>query len=366
MITRPMPEPPASMLAYVGCRTTRERNGRGEGISVFRVDMASGAWTPVQVLAGIANPSFLALDKEQRTLFTVEGDGSHVTSFRIEAGSGRISAINRQDAQGRNGVHLTKDPSGRFMLVSNYATSTLAALPVDGDGMLGPVADLYRFTGELGPHKVQQLGHYPHHNPYDPSGRFLVVPDKGGDQVCVVRFDAERGRFAGTQPPASKSRPGAGPRHIDFHPTRPFAYLANELDSTIAAYGWDAASGTLTPIQLLSSLPDTFFGVNTTAEIQVSPSGRHVYISNRGHDSIAIFAIDQASGRLAPLGWQSTRGRQPRFFTLDPWGRFLCAANELTDTIEVFRIDQRHGTLTHTGHAIATPSPTCVVFRTAP
>jgi len=353
-----------ALVAYVGCRTSKERNARGEGIGAYRMDAATGAWSPIQLLKDIANPSFLAFDRTQKFLYAVHGDLGEVSAFRIDANSGELAFLNTQDCGGRNPVHLTPDLTNRFMIVANYATGTMGVLAINADGALGPLGDVVKLPDGLGPHKTQQTFSHPHHVPYDPGNRFLIVPDKGGDKTCVYTFDPATGKLAANTPPFVKSREGAGPRHIAFHPTLPFAYLANELDSTIATCAWDSAKGVLKPLQILPSTPAAFVEDNTTAEIAVTRSGKFVYISNRGHDSIACFAVDMATGLLTPRAWESTQGKQPRFFALDPSETFLYAANENSDTIVSFRIDAETGRLTPTGQSVKTGSPTCIVFRT--
>lgn len=352
--------PTTDLLAYAGCRTSKERNGTGRGISIYRVDAATGRWTLVDLVEGVFNPTFLAFDRPRRTLYCVHADRSEVSAFRIAPGSGRLSHLNTRDCGGPNPVHLTVDPANRFLAVANYANGTAGVLTIAADGSLGELVSLLTLAGETGPHKTQQQGLYPHHIPFDPSERFLIVPDKGGDQVYVLRLDPATGRLSLAS--TAKTRHGSGPRHIAFHPTRPFAYLANELDSTIETFAWDAEQGVLSPLQILPSLPETYVGNNTTAEIEVAPSGNYVYISNRGHDSIGIFAVDGSSGHLRAVGWQATGGRQPRFFALAPGGGRLYAANELTHTITSFSIDPSTGLLAAEGVAAETGSPTCIIF----
>jgi 6-phosphogluconolactonase len=295
----------------------------------------------------------------------VHGDLGEVSAFRIDPASHEISFINKQDCGGRNPVHLTPDLTNRFMLVANYATGTLGALPINADGSLGVLSDTAKIPGEPGPHKTQQRGIYPHQIPFAPGNRFLIVPDKGGDKVTVFRFDPATGKFTPTDPPSVKAREGAGPRHIAFHPTLPVAYLVNELDSTIATYAWDGAAGTLNGMQWLPGIPAEFMGDNTSAGIAVAPSGRFVFMSNRGHDSIVTYATDPATGLLSAPRWTPTQGKQPRFFTLDPSGAFLYAANENSDSIVTFTVDATSGGLTPTGQVVKFGSPTCVVFRSA-
>ena len=356
---------PGPMWVYVGSRTTKERNSRGEGINVYRMDPESGNWTHVQLVKDLVNPSFLAFDRQQRFLYSVHGDSSEVNAFRIDKQTGQLTRLNEQSTQGKNPVHLVVDPTNRFLIVGNYATGTLATLPINTDGSLGPVADLAKMSGEPGPHKTQQMSSHPHHVPLDRSGRFIVVPDKGLDKVFVYRLDAASGKLLANDPPSVKARSGVAPRHIDFHPGMPYAYVINELESTITTYRFDGERGELKPLQVVSTLPSTFTGDNTGAEIFVAPSGKFVFGSNRGHDSIVTLAIDQANGMLTPVAWESSQGAGPRFFALDPAGTFLYAANENSHTIVTFRVDQTTGKLTPTGHVVKTGSPVCIVFTAA-
>src|SRR5262249_44123967 len=195
-------------------------------------------------------------------------------------------------------VHLAIDVTGRFLVVANYATGTVAVLPINPDGSLAPLSDLTTLSGTPGPHRTQQESSHPHHCPFDRTGRVVVVPDKGLDKIFVYRLDPARGRLAAANPPDVPSRAGAAPRHVGFHPMLPYAYVINELDSTIATYHFDPDKGALKPLQIVTTLPSSYTGNNTGAEIAVAPSGRFLYGSNRGHDSIAIFAIDQSTGLL--------------------------------------------------------------------
>ncbi len=349
-----------SYFAYIGCRTTRERNARGDGISVYRVD-GSGAWERTQLVGNLLNPSFLAFDRNKRFLLTVHGDSSEISAFRIDAKTGALTQINQQSTQGLNPVHLTIDPTNRFVIVANHLTgkdfvSNVAVLPLKDDGSLGPVCDMVPLTGKTGPHRVEQPFAKPHQVQYDPSNRFIVVPDKGCDLVRVFRLDAQ-GKLETLGTVAA--REGSGPRHVSFHPTLPYAYVVNELDSTIAAYHFDPASGALKPFQIVSSLPDSFTANSRASEIEVSPDGRFVHATNRGDDSIGSFAIDQATGRLSPVGWESSQGKTPRFFTHGPGGHTLLVANEESDSIVTFAVDQGH--LRKTGAEVKTGSPTCII-----
>ncbi|MGI8857417.1 MAG: lactonase family protein [Thermomicrobiales bacterium] len=352
------------MFAYVGCYTTPDRKGRGEGIAVYRIDADSGAWSRVQLLADVPNPSFLTVDRDRRFLYCVHGGNTYraVSAFAIDRQTGQLTFLNTQDCGGANPVHLDIDASGRFLVVASYTDSVVAALPIDADGTLGPRSDLVAQTGEPGPHPTEQASPHPHHCPFDTAGRFVAVPDKGLDRTFIYRFDAERGRLLPGDPPFVAARPGAGPRHAAFHPHLPYAYVINELDSTITTFGYDAERGVLDPRQTIATLPPDFTGASTTAEIAIAPSGRFLYGSNRGHDSIAIFAIDQSTGALTSVGWEPCGGKMPRFVALDPSGRYLYAANQESDTIVAFRVDQTTGALAPTGQVIETGCPVCIIF----
>ena len=354
---------PLPTFAYVGAYTTKERNGRGDGINVYRIDAATGAWTHAQLLKGLDNPSWLTLDRRQRVIYAAHGDGEAATAFLVDEQTGRLSALGSQSTRGKNGVRLGVDASNKFVVCANYASGTVAVLPIKADGSLGPVTDLAALPGKPGPHRTEQAGSHPHDIVFDRRDRFIVVPDKGLDAVFVFRLDTASGKLVPADPPSVASRAGAGPRHADFHSSKPVAYVLNELDSTITTFRFDAERGSLTPLQVITTLPPTFTGDNTTSEIAVAPSGRFVYSSNRGHDSLAIFAVDAATGTLTPVGWEPTQGKTPRFFAIEPSGTFLYAANMDSDTIVTFRVDPRSGRLAPTGQIIKTGSPSSIVFR---
>jgi 6-phosphogluconolactonase len=233
------------------------------------------------------------------------------------------------------------------------------------DGTLGERADLATLPGDPGPNRKEQASSHPHDCPFDPAGRFILVPDKGLDRVFAFRFDATGGKLTPNDPPFIATREGAGPRHIAFHPTMPFAYVIDELDSTMTTYRYDPARGALQPVQVAPTIPPSFTGNNTGAEVAVAPSGQFVYGSNRGHDSIVIFAVDRAQGSLTPVGWEPTQGKTPRFFGLAPGANFLYAANQDSDTIVTFRINQATGRLAPTSQIVKVGSPVSIVFAGA-
>ncbi|NIF54511.1 lactonase family protein [Burkholderia sp. Ax-1724] len=349
-----------SMFAYVGSRTTRERNARGDGISVYQVDTQTGALTLVQLVKDLVNPSFLALSRDGKHLYTVHGDLSDISAFKVDKISGKLAFINRRSTEGKNPVHLAIDPTGRYVVVSNHIGASLAVLPIAADGSLEPLSQLVHLEGPIGPHRIEQKQSKPHFNPFDPTGRFVIVPDKGLDRTFSFRF--ENGQLAPAETPFVVSREGAGPRHIAFHPDGRHAWVVNELDSTVTTYGYDAANGSLTPLQVLSSLPDTYTGDSRGSEIEVDRTGRFVYASNRGDDSIAVFSIDASNGHLRFLNAIPAQGKTPRFMTSTPDGRFMYVLNEDSDTIVAFSVDAQSGTLAPTGFVAPSGSPVCMVF----
>ncbi|MDH6164925.1 6-phosphogluconolactonase [Variovorax boronicumulans] len=352
--------PGKSMYAYVGSRTTRERNARGDGISIFKVDTERGTLAPIDLVGNLVNPSFLALSRDGEFLYTVHGDESEVSAFKVDRRTGLVEFLNRQSTQGKNPVHLALDPSGRFMVVSNHIGASLAVLPVREDGSLGELTQLVKLEGPIGPHRIEQKQAKPHFNPFDPSGRFVIVPDKGLDRVFSFRFD--QGKLVPAAVPFVSTRETAGPRHIAFHPAAPLAYVVNELDSTVTAYRVTPATGALQPFQIVSSLPESFTGNSRASEIQIDAPGRFVYASNRGYDSIAVFSVDPATGALKFIGAPPTQGKTPRFMTATPDGRFMFALNEDSDSIVTLAVDPVAGTLAPTGASVRTGSPVCMVF----
>lgn len=350
------------MFAYVGSFTTQKRKARGDGIHVYRADAATGAWTHVQHIGDLTNPSFLALSPDRRFLYAVHGDGDYATAFELDRETGQAQVLNRAATGGSNGVRQAVDPTGTFLVVANYASGSVAVLAIAPNGLLKDQHQLLALPGEPGPHKVEQASSHPHDVVFDPTGKFVLVPDKGLDRIFVFRFDATGGRLSAADPGSVAARPGAGPRHLAFHPKLQTVWALNELDSTIATYRWDPARGVLTPLQVITTLPREFTGYSTTAEIAVSPDGRFVYCSNRGHDSVTLYSTNQTSGVLTPIGWQPTQGRGPRFIGLDPTGRFLHAANEQGDTVVTFRVDTSSGFLAPTGQVIKNGSPVTLVF----
>ncbi len=351
------------MFVYVGAYTEPPQ-GRAEGISVYRFDPAAGALSLVQTVAGVANPSFLALDAGRRTLYAVNelADGG-VSAFARDAESGELTPLNREKSHGADPCYISFDSTGRFALVANYTGGSVAVLPIAANGSLSPASSVIHHEGSSIVPDRQGEPH-PHMIAPTPDGRSIVVTDLGIDGLLLYRLDEATGTLqpAGQDVPAVKTAAGAGPRHFAFSPNGRILYVINELNSTLTVYAYDGEAGTLAPLQTVSSLPVGFTGENDCAHILVSCDGRFVYGSNRGHDSIAIWAVDEASGTLTPVGHASTRGKTPRNFALDPSGAWLLAANQDSDSIVAFRRDQASGLLTATDDVTATPSPVAVLF----
>jgi len=341
--------------------------GKG-GIHVYRFNSDSGSLEPCGVAEGVRNPSYLAFHPHRRFLYAVNElkefagtAGGAVSAFAVDAATGELTFLNQKPTHGADPCHLAVDPTGRWVLVANYSGGSVAVLPVRTDGSLGGATDVVQHRGSS-VHGVRQAGPHVHYVTFDPGGRHVFVCDLGLDKVMVYRLHPERGALEPHALPWVHARPGAGPRQLAMHPNAAFACAINELDSTITAYRYDADSGILREMQAVPTLPHGFTGQSTGAELQISPSGDHLYGSNRGHDSIAIFAIDRAEGTLTCTGHESTRGRTPRSFALDSTGGWLLAANQDSDTIAVFRVHRASGRLTPAGDPVACPTPVCVKF----
>ena len=350
------------ITVYVGTYT----KGDSEGIYTCVLDPSTGELRLSGDPAPIADPSFLAVDSKRRFLYSVseESDAStgptgSVTAFAISA-DGSLDYLNTQPSGGDGPCHVSVDATDRQVLVANYSGGSVAILPIRSDGRLGEPTDVVHHRGS-GPNLDRQQGPHPHSINVDPTNRFAFVPDLGTDEVVAYRLNLVLGLLTPAAGLTASLASGAGPRHFDFHPGGMYAYAINELDSTVTAFSYDGSTGTLEELHTVSTLPHGFDGTNYPADIHVSPSGRFLYGSNRGHHSIAVFAIDQGSGTLTPLGHESVRGEWPRNFVIDPTGAFMLVANEHTDDIVTFKIDGETGLLEATGHVEQVPSPVCLL-----
>ena len=354
-------------LVYFGTYT-----GKGsKGIYACRFRPSTGKLTGVELAAETVNPSFLAVDPAQNYLFAANEIGDYqgsksgsVSSFAIDRRSGKLSALNTVASRGADPCHLTVDKAGKHVLVANYTGGSVAVLPVKADGMLGEASD---FVQHLGSSVDPNRQHEPHAHDVvlTPDNRFAVVADLGLDKLLVYRFDLEKGKLLPNDPPYGRVKPGSGPRHFALHPNGRWAYLISEMGNTITAFDWDGDKGSFHELQTISTLPKDFKGENSTAELAVHPTGRYLYGSNRGHDSIAVYAIDPAKGMLTSIEDVSTLGKEPRNFALDPTGAYLFAANQNSNTVVVFRVNSRNGRLTPSGEKVEVISPVCVTFVAA-
>ena len=356
---------PASILAFIGTYTTLETfvHGKAKGIVTLRLDMATGAFSEVAVTEGGINPSYLALHPSRRYLYAVNElyteEGGGLSAFAINAETGALTLLNRQPSHGGAPCHIVVDNAGRYLLATNYQTGSVSVTPITEDGRLGAATEVIQHVGSsVNPHRQQ--GPHAHSINLDSTNRFALVCDFGMDKVLVYRYDAERGKLTPHDKPWAESRAGAGPRHLTIHPSGRWVYVINELDLTVDAFAFDGAAGTLRHVQRVPTVPDGVTGSRSTADIHCAPSGKFVYGSNRGHDSIAAFAVDQATGHLTPLGQTPTQGRTPRNFAIDRTGTWLFAANQDSDTIVTFRLDPQTGALDAAGPIASVPTPVCV------
>lgn len=349
------------VLVYVGTYTRRG----SEGIYTCALDMSTGALRPLAATGGLSDPSFLALDPRRRRLYAVsevdrfEGQpGGGVGAYAIAPDTGALTPLNRVGSGGTWPCHISVEATGRHALVANYRDGRVAMLPILSDGRLGPASHAVQHEGSS-VHPQRQAGPHAHSITPDPGNRYALAADLGLDQVLVYRMDLAAGQLRAADPPHIAIKAGSGPRHLDFHPSRRFVYLINEIGSTMAALAYDETRGTLHEQQTLSTLPAGYEGVSHCADVHVAPSGRFLYGSNRGHDSIVIYALD-AAGRMTLVGLEPTRGKNPRNFAIDPTGTFLLAANQDSDNIVTFRIDPDTGKLSYTGHEASISMPVCL------
>jgi len=352
-------------LVYIGTYT---RTGKSKGIYCYRMDQATGRLAFVDATTGINNPSFLAIHPNGQYLYSVseitEHDGRRtgtILSYAIDRASGKLKQLNVQPTQGTGPCYVSVEKTGRYALVANYQSGSAAIFKIQLDGSLGAASDSRQHEGSS-INKDRQAGPHAHCIIPDPTNKFAFVNDLGADKVIVYRLDLKAGKLVPNDVPTTSVKPGFGPRHLDFHPNGKLVVVIHELGNMITSYAYDSNKGSLKEIQTVPTLPADWNGSNTTADIHISPDGKFVYGSNRGHDSLVIYAIDGASGKLTYVGHQSTGGKTPRNFAIDPSGAFLYAENQDSDTIHTFRIDRATGKLKDTGDITEVPSPVCLKF----
>lgn len=352
------------MFVYFGAYTRRD----SRGIYVAELDLKTGKLSANSLAAESVNPSFLAIHPDGNTLYAVNEIGNYqgekaggVSAFKINHETGALDLINQESSKGAGPCHLVVDALGQNILVANYGGGSVACLPIEADGSVQPASAFVQHQGSSVNPRRQQ-GPHGHSINVDPQNKFAVAADLGLDKLLVYRFDAEGGTLTANDPAFASVVPGAGPRHFAFHSSGDFAYVINELNCTVTAFNYDTAAGKLSELQTVSTLDVPQQKGFSTAEVQVHPSGRFLYGSNRGHDSIAVFTIHPSSGRLTLIQVEPTGGATPRNFGIDPTGRYLLAANQNSDNVVVFRIDANTGRLTPTGQELKVPTPVCVKF----
>jgi 6-phosphogluconolactonase (cycloisomerase 2 family) len=372
-------QPRRPIFAYVGSYSSPQgpegSHGNGHGIYLFQMNPETGALSPREAIPNPANPSWLAFDPTRTHLYSANetADGS-ASAYSIDRASGHLTLLNTVSSEGAGPAHLSVHPTGKYVFVANYAGGTVAVLPILAHGELGPATDVKHDQGPLGPAHASSAppgsfaisGHdkvHAHMIQADPSGRFVLAADLALDRILIWKFDAARGTLSANDPPWVALPPGDGPRHFVFHPNGRWLYSLQEEASTLAAFDYDAARGSLAPKQTVSSLPKGFAGTNYTSEVRVSPDARFVYAANRLHDSIAWFSIGDGGG-LTFAGEEWTRGDYPRSFTVDPTGSFLYSCNQRGDAVVCFRVNRKTGGLTFTGQYTPVGTPSIIVFLT--
>ncbi|HEX8427087.1 lactonase family protein [Hymenobacter sp.] len=353
----PGPDAPG-YLVYIGTNVSAETENT---IFLYRLNPTTGALTQVSGLKGGASPTYLTLDAKRQHLYAVNETNTFrgapsgaVSAFTIDPKTGGLTLLSQESSQGASPCYISLDRTEKAVLVANYMGGNVSVLPVQADGRVGTPTAMDQHQGS-GPHKNQTAPHAHCFLP-DPANKYDFAVDLGTDKVYSYQLDPASGKLTNQPAPAFTAKPGAGPRHLTFHPNGRNAYLINELNSTVTALTYDAAQGTFSEIQTLSTLPADFVGENSCADIHVSPDGKFLYASNRGHNSIAVFAIDSRSN-LTLIQHESTQGKTPRNFTLDPAGRLLLVGNQNTNNVFTYYIDKQSGKLRPTGQSITIPSP---------
>ena len=354
------------LLVYVGTYTS----GKSEGIYLYRLNLTSGELQHVATTKGVKDPSYLALARSRRYLYAVNEveefagkQSGAVSAFAVDQRTGELRLLNQQPSLGGSPCYVTVDRTGKFVLVANYSGGNVAVLPVFGDGSLGAATDVQQNQGSS-INSERQQGPHAHCIELNPNNRFAYVCDLGTDKIMIFRFDRRQGKLVPGKSSFVQARPGAGPRHLTFHPGGKYAYVLNELHATVSAFARDRSNGNLKEIQTAPTLPRDPTVADTGADIHVSPDGGFLYCSNRGHDSIAAFKINQRNGGLTFIAHEPTGGKTPRNFAIDPTGTFLLVANQKSENIVTFRRDRKTGRLSATGHSAEVPSPVCLKFTT--
>lgn len=351
---------------YFGTYTS----GPSKGIYAARFDASTGKLSEPELVAETKNPSFLAVHPTESFLYAVGEVNSTqgqragaVNAYALDAKTGKLTALNQQTSGGTGPCHVAVDATGKSVLVANYGSGSIAALPIQSDGSLGAAATTIQHTGSSVNPK-RQAGPHAHFITPAPDNRFALACDLGLDKVLVYQLDAATAKLATNNPPHAVVPSGSGPRHLAFHPNGKFVYVINEMALTVTTFSYDAKQGALFAEQSISTVPADYVSTekDSTAGIAAHPSGKFVYGSNRGHNSIAVFSVDAKTGKLTLIQNESTQGKTPRHFALDPSGRWLLAENQNSDSVVVFAIDAATGRLKPTGQTVAIGSPVCAVY----
>jgi len=351
---------------YIGTYT----GAKSQGIYVSRFDSRTGKLSDPKLAAETRNPSFLAVSPNEMYLYAVaevsDAQGTRagaVSAYAIEGKTGKLNPLNQQTSGGSGPCHVSVDATGKCVMVANYGSGSIAALPVKPDGSLAEAATIIQHTGSsLNPQR--QAGPHAHFICPSPDNRFALTADLGLDKILVYQLDAPAAKLTTNDPPFAVVAHGAGPRHLAFHPNGKLAYVINEMALTITTFSYDTARGTLFEEQTVATLPAGYTATerDSCAEIAVHPSGKFVYGSNRGHDSVAVFAVDSKTGKLTLVQNEPTQGKTPRHFAIDPSGQWLLAESQNSDSIVVFAVNPATGKLSQTGQRLQVGSPVCAVF----
>lgn len=344
-------------LVFIGTYT----RSTSRGIYTVRFDPEKGTFRAPALAAEVKDPTFVTLSADRRHLYSVSATTASIHAFAADPATGELTALNQQPTGSAGPCDLRLDATGRLLLTANYGGGSVTAFPVTADGQLGERCAFFQFEGK-GPYPQRQDGPHAHGITYSPDNRFVLVPDLGTDRVMIYAIEPAAGRVTPHTPAFAALAPGSGPRHATFSPDGRHVYVINELANTVTVFAYDAAAGALSELQTLPTLPAGFKDANTTAEIAVHPRGHTVYASNRGHDSLALYTRDAATGRLTFRAHVPTRGKAPRHFTLTPDAQWLIAANQDSDSLTVFRVDAQTGDLTPHGEPFALTRPVCVLF----
>jgi 6-phosphogluconolactonase len=357
-------------LVYIGTYT----GAKSKGVYVSRLERATGKLGAPELVAETPNPTFLAVHPKVPALYATGrptlyaanevgggGKSGSVTAFAIDRATGKLTRLTEQSSRGAGPCHVSVDREGKCVLVANYGSGSIAALPLKADGSVGEATAFIQHTGSS-VNKQRQQGPHAHWIDVSPDNQFAFVCDLGLDKVMIYKLNAAEGTLTESDPAFATVKAGSGPRHLAIHPNGRFAYVNTEMGNTVTVFAYDAARGAFQEIESQPTLPKEFSGQSSTAEVEVHPSGKFLYCSNRGHDSIVAYAIDQETGKLSLLGHQATLGKTPRNFAIEPSGQWLLAANQSTDNVVMFRVDVRTGRISPTGQSIEVGAPVCVKF----